>query len=377
MKRLLEYQADRIEAVLASHRILARIQGGVVTPRLVRFDLTLGWGVKVGRIKALSEEIALSLGAPAARINRQGSLVQIEVPREKTAMVRLLPLCQRLAHVPPCTAVLGLDEGGTPLLLRLSSPDVAHVLIAGTTGCGKTALARSMVASLALHSSLGEVQLVLIDVTGSGYRPLARLPHLLRPVVEEIDEAVEVLNWLVSEMERRSSALNLQKGEAVETLPRLVVFIDELADLVLLRGAAIEKPLTRLLQRGRGAGIHVVACTQKPTTEAIGSLVKGNFPVRLVGSVASAEDARVAAGVSGTQAERLAGRGDFLLVVKGSLTRLQAAYIAEHEMDEVMEQLGESRPTLRPFDSAQDRLRSGHVWARLPQVLRESIGHGR
>jgi S-DNA-T family DNA segregation ATPase FtsK/SpoIIIE len=147
--------------------------------------------------------------------------------------------------------------------------------------------------------------------------------------------------------------------------------------LVLLRGAAIEKPLTRLLQRGRGAGIHVVACTQKPTTEAIGSLVKGNFPVRLVGSVASAEDARVAAGVSGTQAERLAGRGDFLLVVKGSLTRLQAAYIAEHEMDEVMEQLGESRPTLRPFDSAQDRLRSGHVWARLPQVLRESIGHGR
>jgi S-DNA-T family DNA segregation ATPase FtsK/SpoIIIE len=210
---------------------------------------------------------------------------------------------------------------------------VAHVLIAGRTGSGKTELARTMIASLAMYNRLGEVQLVLIDPKGRGFTPFASLPHLLYPMVEDIEGALEVLGRLVVEMERRDR-------EKV-TLPQVVVFIDELADLMLMGGKKIEHLLTRLLQRGRGAGIHLVACVQKPTVAVIGSLVKSNFPVRIVGSVVSPEDAKVATGLAGTGAERLLGRGDFLVVANGQVMRLQAAYVSAQEIQELMARLRE------------------------------------
>jgi S-DNA-T family DNA segregation ATPase FtsK/SpoIIIE len=245
--------------------------------------------------------------------------------------VRLLPMVARLREVPRQTAVLGLDEEGVPLLLRLPSPEVGHVLVAGTTGSGKTALARSMAVSLALHNRQGEVQMVVIDPKGRGYGVLEGLPHLLRPVVRETYEAAYVLSELVGEMLRRDR-------EKVQE-PRLVVVIDEMADLVEAGGLGVARSITRLTQRGREAGIHVIGCTQKPTVEAIGSLVKSNFPVRLVGSVASPEDAKVASGLKETGAERLLGRGDFLLVVKGQVTRFQAAYVSQQEMQAVVAKL--------------------------------------
>jgi S-DNA-T family DNA segregation ATPase FtsK/SpoIIIE len=125
----------------------------------------------------LSEEIALRLGSAGVRVRRQGSTVRVEVPREDGEMVRLLPLASRLGEIPRQAAVLGLDEEGVPLLLRLPSPEVGHVLVSGTTGSGKTALARSMVLSLALHNRQGEVQLVVIDPKGRGYESLWGLPH--------------------------------------------------------------------------------------------------------------------------------------------------------------------------------------------------------
>jgi len=237
------------------------------------------------------------------------------------------------------TPVIGVDEEGTPLLLRLPSPDVGHVLICGTTGSGKTELARTMITSLAIHDHLGKVQLILIDPKRRGYAPFAQLPHLLLPVIHDEDEALGALAWLVEEMERRDR----QGANA----PRLIVFIDELADLMLASqadpstssGHRLEHVLTRLTQRGREAGIHIVACTQKPTAAVIGSLIKSNFPVRIVGSVPDASDAAVATGISGTGAERLLGRGDFLVVAKGQVTRMQAAYISETEIAEVITQL--------------------------------------
>jgi S-DNA-T family DNA segregation ATPase FtsK/SpoIIIE len=356
---MLHYQADRIEMVLASHKVPARVTGGTVTSRLVRFRVSTPLGVRVKQVSALAEELALSLGAPSCRVYRDGGEVQVEVPRQDGRTVSLLDLCRTLAQqgsrgrdtVPPVTAVLGLDQEGVPLLLRLPSPNVAHVLVAGTTGSGKTALARTIVASLAMHNSQRALQLVLIDPKGRGFLPFEGLPHLLLPVVTRVEEALPVLERLVAEMERRDAAAcaegmysSRRRGRSE---PRLVVVLDELADLVQVGGREMAAVLTRLTQRGREAGVHLVACTQKPTAAVIGSLVKSNFPVRLVGSVASPEDAKVASGLAGTGAERLLGQGDFLLVVKGQVTRMQAAYLSVEEVREVVARLADNGPSLR------------------------------
>ncbi len=334
MRQILEYQADQIEMVLHSHRTPARVTGGTVTPRWVRYQVTPAIGARINAISKLSEEIALRLGVGNVRITRQGGKVYIEVPRADAQAVRLLPLLNRLPDTPRQSAVLGLDESGVPLLLRLPSPDVAHVLVAGTTGSGKTALARSMALSLAMNNRLGEVQLVMIDPKGGGFGPLIGLPHLLRPVVREIHQAVFLLGDLVEEMVRRDR-------DGISE-PRVVIFIDEVADLLDQGGNAMGRLLTRLTQRGRSAGIHIVACTQKPLAASIGSLTKSNFPVRLVGSVASPDDAKVAAGIGGTGAEKLLGRGDFLLVAKGRVTRFQAAFVSGLEMRRVVEKMNQS-----------------------------------
>ena len=357
MSRVLHFQADRIEMVLASHKVPARVTGGIVTPRLVRYHLTTPLGVKVRKVAGLSEEIALSLGASSCRVHRHQGQVEVEVPRDKGKVVPLLPLCQRLVArgrdtIPAHTAVLGLDQEGVPLLLRLPSPNVAHVLIAGTTGSGKTALARTIVTSLALNNSQRSLQLVLIDPKGRGFLPFEGLPHLLVPVVTRVDEALPLLQRLVAEMERRDAEARSE--------PRLVVALDELADLVQVGGREMEAALTRLTQRGREAGIHLVACTQKPTATVIGGLVKSNFPVRIVGSVASPEDAKVATGIAGTGAERLLGQGDFLVVAKGQVTRMQAAYAGVGVVRELVGRLGAGSKPLLLAATGTDGRRNGN-----------------
>lgn len=354
MQRNLEYQADQIEVVLASHRVYGRVIGGIVTPRWVRYLILPELSTKISRVAALSEEMALRLGTQDVRVSRQGSTIQIEVPRADPQVVRLLQLCRQLDEVPRQSAILGLDEAGLPLLLRLSSPEVAHVLIAGTTGSGKTALARSMALSLAIYNRLGEVQLVFIDPKGIGFGPLAAadgsgqgLPHLLRPTVSDIHQAIFLLGEMVEEMVRRD------RENICE--PRVVIFIDEVADLMEQGGRAMDRLMTRLTQRGRSAGLHLIACTQKPLAAVIGSLTRSNFPVRLVGSVASADDAKVAAGIPGTGAEKLLGRGDFLLVAKGQATRFQAAYISQQEIRQIVARLQPRHRTHRGWlESAEN-----------------------
>jgi S-DNA-T family DNA segregation ATPase FtsK/SpoIIIE len=348
MSRLLHFEADRIEMLLASHKIPARVTGGTVTPRLIRFHVSTPLGVKVRQLSNLSEEIALSLAAPSCRVYRQRGQVEVEVPRRKATTVPLLPLCRRLTDqcsqgrstVQPLTAILGLDQEGMPLLLHLPSPNVAHVLIAGTTGSGKTALARSIIASLALLNNHSVLRLVAIDPKGRGFLPFEGLPHLLEPVATRVEEALPLLQRLVEQMERRDAEGRCE--------PRLVVALDELADLMQVGGREMERLLTRLTQRGREAGLHLVACTQKPAAAVIGGLVKSNFPVRLVGSVASPEDAKVATGLAGTGAERLLGQGDFLVVAKGQVTRMQAAYLDAAQLRRLVDCLQLRTPPLLP-----------------------------
>jgi len=370
MRQMLEYQADRIEAVLAHHKVPARVTGGTVTPRWIRFQVVPALGARIASITGLAEELAAALDAPTVRVARQGATIAVEVPRDDPHPVRLIPLLRGMRNVPPVTAVLGIADDGVPLLIRLPSPDVAHILVAGTTGSGKTALLRAMVLSLAYFNGAGRTEhvamcpatcdpaplrpatcalrLVLIDPKGSAFRDLEGLPHLARPVIRDPAEAVEALGSLVRLMEVRSrQGYKDTRGEAsplsTSPLSTCILVIDELADLLMVAGAEAERPLTRLLQRGREAGIHVIAATQKPTAAVIGSLVKANFPVRLVGKVTSPEDARVATGWKGTGAERLLGRGDFIAVAEGRLHRFQAAYIAPEEVRGVVAEVQNQR----------------------------------
>ena len=331
-KRLLNLQADKIEMVLAAHKAHARVWGGRLTPRTVQFHLAPAANTKLNKLEALTEEIALALGASSARLTRMNGTLSVEIPRADSRFISLAELDRRLqsdqrmqrALQSPGTAILGMDSEGVPLLLRLSSPEVAHCLIAGTTGSGKTELARTIISSLIQHQKPREIQMALFDPKRHGLAPFANSPHLLFPIVQDAQETLARISYLVAEMERRDR-------DAIDR-PRIVVVIDELADLMQTCGSELEAKLGRLVQRGRSAGFSLIACTQKPAARVVGSLVKANFPVRLVGRVASTDDARVAAGIGGTDAEKLAGRGDFMLIASGQIIRFQSAYIKPEEI---------------------------------------------
>lgn len=352
----LNYQADCIERTLAAKKLAGcRVIGGTLGHRLAVFELVKPAGVDLGAVQRQEEELALALGAMSCRVARRNGAITVEVPRRDAQPVSLLPL---LARAPrrPATAPIGVDESDTPLLLPLSSPNVAHVLICGTTGSGKTELARSMVAGLARRTPVRELGLILIDPKRRGYGPFAGLPHLVHEIIHEPGAAAGALAWAVAEMERRDRV-----GTHV---PRLAIFIDELADLTLVAGDDVEHSLTRLVQRGREAGVHVVACTQKPTASVIGSLVKANFPCRIVGRVTDTNDAYVAAGISGTGAERLLSQGDFLVVAGGRVTRMQAAYIEEAEIVDLVTALRGGQPVNQRDVRArtdQERAPVGHI----------------
>ena len=323
----LDRQADIIESVLAAHNIQGKVWGGAVTPRFIRFDVTTTLGTRVQKVLALREEVAMRLGVPDIRVYRKGDAIRVEVPRSDPAVVRFEALYRRIARLPRMTAILGVDEEGSPLLLKITSPDIAHILIAGTTGSGKTMLLKTMLLSLALTNPQHTLQMALIDPKARGLSALAQLPHLIRPIENDPEQAVKVLEGMVVEMERRDR-LHFSR-------PAIVVAIDELADLRMAAGKQVERTLARLTQRGREAGIHVIVATQRPSSEIVGGMVKANLPVRLVGAVTSPEDAKVATGLAGSGANRLRGRGDFLLVARQEVIRFQAAYAR----DETIRQL--------------------------------------
>ena len=392
-RRLLETQSDRIEMVLSSHKAPARVTGGVVTPRAVQFHLAPALGTKVSKVQSLADELALALGVPNVRVSRQGNTMQLEVPRDDAQPVRLLPLMARLvaqpasppknraayrekgeAHtpgtcqghisfsLPSFTAVLGMCDDGAPLLMRLTSPDVAHVLISGTTGSGKTALCQTMILSLAMTHRRSQLQFVLVDPKRRAFAPFAPLPHLLWPLVDNAADAAVAMGELVKLMDARSARDHTARSANGQTTPTpcIVVVLDELADLMQVAGKPLGEHLTRLAQRGREAGIHVIACTQKPSSQVVGTLIRANFPARLVGKVVTPEDARVAAGIGGTGAERLTGRGDFLAVAAGQVSRFKGAYVSPAEIDQVVAQMG-SVP--RRWDLRQGR----------PSLLRQAV----
>jgi len=327
-REYLEFQSDRIEAVLASHKIPVRVHGGAVAPRWIRFHFTAAPSAKLNSIRNLSEEIAMALGASDVRLARDGDSLALEVPRPDAESIRLLPLMKKLiqgsAVIPPVAACIGVTDDGRPLLLRLPSPDVSHVLVAGMTGSGKTELMRTLLVSLAAVNRQSKLQMALIDPKARGFAPLANLPHVLGKPATDVPSATIMLERLVNEMDRRDRAR--------VSSPRIIIAVDEVVDLLMMGGKQVEMLLTRIAQRGREAGLHLILGAQKPSSTILGANLKANLPVRLVGRVGSTEDARVAAGVAGSYAEKLRGQGDFIAVSNGNITHFQVAHIPSEDM---------------------------------------------
>lgn len=328
----LDYQADHIEALLASHKIEALVTGVQISPRWVRFALQLGLGVKITAVQNLTEEIALVLAAPSVRITRAGGVLAIEVGLSNPQPVYLLSLVRDIPVLPPVTAVLGLNLEGEVYTLPLMAPEVTHVLIAGTTGCGKTELLRTLLVSLALYNRQAHLQIALIDPKKRGLTLLEGLPHLVAPIATTPEEARELLGHLVNEMERRDR-------ENAPATPRIIIAVDEVGDLLAISDKDVERALVRLAQRGREAGFHIICSTQRPSAEAVPGALKANLPARLVGKVASAQEALTATGISGTNAETLMGSGDFVAVIGGQLTRFQAAYTGSMDVRYILKEL--------------------------------------
>lgn len=330
LKPYLNYQADRVEAVLSTHKVPGRVTGGTVGPRQIRFTLDPAPEVRVSAVKRLAEDLALALRVPQLRVDRGAEGIVLSFANPQPRSVRLLDLLEDVVPVPLSTAILGMTDAGAPLLARLSAPDVAHILISGTTGSGKSVLLRTVAAALVLTHRPRVLRLVCIDPKGRTFKAFQGVRHLMRKPVTDHLEICEVLRSLVRTMEIRD-----RRHEQVDTrgTPRIVVLVDEMAEIVMGCGEEAATLLSRLVQRGREAGVHVVGATQHPSSAILSSVMRANFPLRLVGKVTSPQDAQVASGRAGTGAHLLEGRGDFLAIHGGDAPiRFQVAEITEKEI---------------------------------------------
>jgi S-DNA-T family DNA segregation ATPase FtsK/SpoIIIE len=335
VQKMLEQQADRIEATLAAHRTPSRVTGGTVTPRWVRFQVLPAVGSKLSKIKDLNDALAASLGVPDCRVARRGAAFDVEIPRDNPKTVRLLPLLKQLTEggdtIPPVTATLGLADDGAPLLIRLPSPDVGHVLVCGVDGTGKTTLLQDIALSLAMTNEPESLRMVNIDL-GGDLDTFTGLPHLARPIIQDDAEAAEALLSLACLMDYRCRV----GGD----FPVVVAIIDELTGLLSGAKLGVQNAIADILQRGHTVGIYVIAATREPVE-------LDAFPVRILGKMQNATEARAASGWTGTGAERLQRGGDFIAVAEGRVIRFQAAYVTSDEIDEVIDRL-QSQSALFP-----------------------------
>lgn len=329
-RQLLNLHADKIEMVLVTHQAAARVWGGRLTPRTIQFHLAPAAKTNLAQIEALTEEIALALEAVSARLTQANGTLSLEVPRlDSLRFVSLVDLNLRLQrgdelrHITHSagTAILGLDDEGVPLLLRLSSPNVARCLIAGATGSGKTELARTIIASLVMNNKPRDVRLALFASSLTDYTSFFSAKHLMFPVTFGSSQILERMQDLVSEIEKRS-----QHNQQDCCIPRIVIVVDEVTDLLQKCGDKLMSLLAQIAQGGQNWGVSVVVCVQKPSTPELRKLMDSAvFPVHIVGRVESPQDALVAAGIKDAGVERLAGYGDFVLVAAGQIIRFQAA----------------------------------------------------
>jgi S-DNA-T family DNA segregation ATPase FtsK/SpoIIIE len=312
--------AERIEMVLRDGRAPARVVGGKVMPNFVEMLLELEPGTKVSQVKSRIPDIALAVGNPNVRLTQIGERLAVQISRMTREPVYLSKLMPSVPSNSGYATMLGLAEDGAPLMAKLTAPEVSHVLVSGATGSGKTSLAQSMILSLCARYRPHKLGLVLLDPKRREASPFESAigAHLMMPIARSIEAVMEAMRRVCELMDERVIG-------AGEPDPRIVIYADEIGDLCQKGGQEMQDLFGRVAMRGRESGMHLLCCTQKPTSKSIGGLLKTNLPLRLVGRMTSVEDARVAAGRAGSGAERLSGSGDFVAVTSEKVIRFQAA----------------------------------------------------
>jgi S-DNA-T family DNA segregation ATPase FtsK/SpoIIIE len=349
-RRDMEKTARALLEVLSHFKIEARLIGTVVGPHVSRYELQLAPGTKVGKIAQLKDDLAYALASTDIRILAPipgKKAVGVEVPNARRKMVRLGDIYQgRPDGASPLLSWLGKDISGQPVSMDLAK--MPHVLVAGTTGSGKSGSVNAILTSMLLHASPNELRLVLVDPKQVELNHYDSVPHLLTPVVTSPRVAANVLENLVAEMESRYTVMGEARGRNLDELnkirrrkgeaplPHILCVIDELADLMMVAPGEVEESIIRLAQKSRAVGIHLLLATQRPSTDVITGTIKVNIPARIGFAVASQVDSRVILDQGG--AESLLGQGDMLFRPVGSskLQRVQGAFVTEEEIARVV-----------------------------------------
>jgi len=349
--------AQTIRETFANFNIEVEMEGANVGPRVTQYTMKPPTGVKLTKITALENNLALDLAAHAIRIEAPipgKRAVGIEVPNIKPATVRISSLLESSefnAIQSPLGFVIGKDIAGKPIVADLAK--MPHMLVAGQTGSGKSVMINTFLTSLLYRNSPSDLKLILVDPKQVEMAPYNDIPHLLTPVINEPEKCISALKWAVAEMERRLRTMaevgkrnigeyNTLKKE--EGMPYIVIVIDELADLMMMAARDVEALIVRLAQKARAAGIHLVLATQRPSVDVITGLIKANVPARIAFTVASQVDSRTIIDQMG--AEKLLGRGDMLLLTSDmpKPKRVQAALIEDAETAKVTDFIREQRP---------------------------------
>jgi S-DNA-T family DNA segregation ATPase FtsK/SpoIIIE len=335
---------------LGSFGIDVTIVGRNAGPVVTQYEVQPAPHVKVSRVEALSDDLAMALAARSLRIEAPipgKSAVGIEIPNKDFMIVPLRPILEELdfnASGTRLTFALGRDVGDRPMAVDLGR--MPHLLIAGATGSGKSVMVNALITSLLCNATPDDVRMILVDlkrVELAGYRDL---PHLLVPVITEPERAKSALKWAVAEMEHRyrkfagAAARNIKsfnetRADPADRLPYIVIIVDELADLMMREGKNVEDPIVRLAQKARATGIHMVLATQRPSVNVVTGLIKANFPSRIAFAMASQIDSRTILDTPG--AEDLIGRGDMLYQPSDlpRPMRLQGVFVSDREIERV------------------------------------------
>ena len=353
-KKALADTATKLQKTLYSFGVSAKVENVSVGPAITRYELKPAEGVRVSKIAKLSDDIALNLAAESIRIEAPipgKQAVGIEIPNKEKEMVHLRDIIESNEFEDSQSKLsfaLGKDVGGENVVTDIAK--MPHVLIAGSTGAGKSVCINTLITSIIYKAKPSEVKLVMVDPKVVELSVYNGIPHLLIPVVTDPRKAAGALAWAVQEMVNRYS-LFAEKGvrdikgynDALENeelegkLPQIVIIIDELADLMMVAAKEVEDAICRLAQMARAAGMHLVIATQRPSVDVITGIIKANIPSRIAFAVSSQIDSRTILDSAG--AEKLLGKGDMLFYPIGSSkpTRVQGAFVSDKEVEKIVD----------------------------------------
>lgn len=346
--------AQRLQGTLEEFGLTSRVTGWIAGPSVTTFKISMGEGERVSKIVNLEDDITLSLAAKSVRIFAPipgTSLVGIEIPNEKPQPVFLSDVLP-YAQGGPLECAFGRDSEGKPIVVDLAG--LPHLLVAGTTGSGKSVLLNAIIMSMLMRSTPEQVRLIMVDPKRVEFTGYAGLPHLYVPVVTEPRQAASALQWGVTEMERRLKVFEHYKVRDIKTyngnvdggkyadmenppkhMPYFVIVIDELADLMMVAGKDVESSIVRIAQLGRAAGIHLIVATQRPSADVVTGLIRANIDNRVALSVDNALNSRIILDQKG--AEQLLGRGDMLVKLRGKKPRrAQGCWVSDEEIEQTV-----------------------------------------